>query len=137
LRDNQYMRLEYIAAGARPEFPLLLIFDASPHDILQIINPIKAITRGVTDIFPLHAIPEITSLGECKLYLQHAALEENSFKRIKPTYHFNWKQTAESWSNIVEKLSPLTVENTEVVSVIFESKSEVRFIVTNNKEMDW
>jgi len=131
------MRLEYIAAGARPEFPLLLIFDASPHDILQIINPIKAITRGVTDIFPLHAIPEITSLGECKLYLQHAALEENSFKRIKPTYHFNWKQTAESWSNIVEKLSPLTVENTEVVSVIFESKSEVRFIVTNNKEMDW
>jgi len=130
------MRLEYIAAGARPEFPVLLIFDANPHDIFQIINPIKAIIRGTADNFPLHSIPEVKSIGECKIFLKHT-LGNNSFDRIKPAYHFSWNQTRENWSVIVEKLKPLTTESNKVNSIILESNQDISFIVTNNKEMDW
>lgn len=131
------MRVEYISAGARPELPVLLMFDITKDNILNFKAILGHILRGVVGELNLEAqLNNYQSLGECKIKIVRQD-ETCKFERKLPKYEFIYTLSIENIKDIVEQLNTFAENFSKNSHINIAPKGSLPFILSTNKDMDW
>lgn len=130
------MNLEYIAAGARPELPIILLHGSDPSPLYDVINSIRLFFRGASKAFLIDSKLGISSKTECKIIAECKDKQEGIFRPGAP-YQFTWNLSSKNWYEITVKLEEFMHSTDSKVTMQLNTLPEFKLFISNQDTMDW